>query len=772
MNTSQPAAVLAEALRSEQSYVNGLYARVDEEREQAQAALAEVHTRGAYGGTRQALTEREVLASEHSRRIAQLNSSESGLCFGRLDTEAGDTHYIGRIGLRSAAMDPLLVDWRAPAARAFYTASPARPAGVVRRRHLHSAGRALTGIDDEMLDSDLLHESGRNGVESLVGEAALLAALRRARTGRMTDVVATIQAEQDRVIRSPLQGVLVVQGGPGTGKTVAALHRAAYLLYAHRRTLARRGVLVVGPNAVFLRYIGEVLPSLGERDVVLTTVGGLFPGLQASAEDSADAAVVKGDSRMARVLAEAVQLKQRAPKGDLIVPLEDEEAPVRVPHEACVRARQRAQSLGAPHNMARKRFVTDMLAALVRARSVKSERPLDEEELRHGPAELWRQRSVRHTLGALWPQLTPQQLVGRLLCDSAELRTAAEAVLEPSEQEVLLRQPESGWTVGDVPLLDEAAELLGEDDSAHRARERAARAERSEEEGYAREVLQILGLDGSGLVDPADLAEAHSEHGAAPTTAARAAADRSWAYGHVIVDEAQELSAMAWRTVMRRAPSRSMTLVGDVAQTGSPAVARSWGQMLDPYVAGRWRQEQLTVNYRTPAEVMEPAACVLAAVAPGRVPPESVREGGEGPRAVRSQEGGLVADVVRTVAGDLAALREAGGGTLAVIAPERALPGLTAALPQAAAGGGRSSLDAEVAVMGVAQAKGLEFDRVVLADPAGILAQSPKGGHDLYVAITRATHRLTVVYEGRLPETLQQLHHDSRATASAGRSLR
>jgi len=349
MDISQPAAVLAEALRNEQSYVNGLYARVDEEREQAQAALAEVQARGAHGGTRQALTEREVSASEHSRRIAQLNSLESGLCFGRLDTEAGDTHYIGRTGLRSAAMDPLLVDWRAPAARPFYTASPARPAGVVRRRHLHSTGRTVIGVDDEVFNSDLLHEGGRHGIEDLVGEAALLAALRRARTGRMTDVVATIQAEQDRVIRSPLQGVLVVQGGPGTGKTVAALHRAAYLLYTHRRTLARRGVLVVGPNTVFLRYIGEVLPSLGESDVVLTTLGGLFPGFQASTEDSADAAVVKGDTRMARVLAEAVQLKQRVPEGDLTVPLEEEETSVRVPHEACVRARQRAQSLGTPH---------------------------------------------------------------------------------------------------------------------------------------------------------------------------------------------------------------------------------------------------------------------------------------------------------------------------------------------------------------------------------------------------------------------------------------
>jgi len=762
------AGALAQALRSEQRYVDGLYRRLDEERAAAEAALAEVHARGGDGGTRQNLVEREVGASEHAARLARLNSADSGLCFGRIDHADGEALYIGRIGLRGPEHDPLLIDWRAPAARPFYAASPSAPGTVVRRRHLHSAGRALTGIDDEVFDAERLGERERR---ELVGEAALLAALRRGRTGRMTDVVATIQSEQDRVIRSGLPGALVVQGGPGTGKTVAALHRAAFLLYTHRATLARRGVLIVGPNAVFLRYIGEVLPSLGETDVVLTTLGGLFPGVRAAGEDSPECAVVKGDPRMAEVVAGAVALHQRDPEGELAVPVEDFGV-VTVPRAACVRARERAQALGdlrtASHHLGRKRFVTDLLAALVRARAEAVDRPLDEEELRYGPGELWRQPAVREAIDALWPPLTPQRLVARLLTDPGLLRDASRAaggLLTEEEQAALLRPPGRAreWTVGDVPLLDEAAELLGEDDSAQRARERAAQAEREDELRYAQGVLQILDLEESG-VDPVQLATAHTDQGPVRSTADRAAADRGWAYGHVIVDEAQELSPMAWRTVMRRVPGRSMTIVGDVAQTGSPAGARSWAQVLDPYLRGRWREERLTVNYRTPSEVMEPAARVLAEVAPEQEPPESVRAEGVAPRTVRARpgSGGLTSAVAGAVAEELAGLRADGGGRLAVIAPYALLPALAAALPEAAAderarGGadGGAALDAEVVLLGVAGAKGLEFDRVVLAEPAAIVDQSPNGGHDLYVAITRVTRRLTVVHGRELPAALR-----------------
>ncbi|WP_326692174.1 AAA family ATPase [Streptomyces sp. NBC_01795] len=773
-------AALTRALDAEQRYVDTLYARLDEERELAEKRLAETNLHGADGGTPQAYEEREAASVEGARRLGQLNSVDSGLCFGRIDlahdTAHGDgthaqgthaegvapaaptraTHYIGRIGLRGPDLESLLVDWRAPAARPFYAASPGAPGGVLRRRHLHATGREITGLDDEVFDLERLPEHDRR---SLVGEAALLASLRSGRTGRMSDVVSTIQGEQDRVIRSGLPGVLVVQGGPGTGKTVAALHRAAYLLYTHRGTLARRGVLVVGPNAVFLRYISEVLPSLGETDVVLSTLGGLFPGVRAEAEDGPRAAVVKGDPRMAEVVARAVRAQQRDPgPGGLRVTVEGARPgsteTLLVPREVCVRARERAQALGAPHNVARKRYVTDLLAALVRVRAGRDGRPLDEEELRHGPGELWSRRPVRRALEELWPLLTPERLIGALLTDEALLRTAGEGLLEAVERAVLTRDEARAWTVGDVPLLDEAAELLGEDDSAARVRAREAAAERRAEEEYARGVLQLTGLDGpdgEGPVDVATLVDRHRDPGPVRTTADRAAGDRRWVYGHVIVDEAQELSAMAWRMVMRRVPGRSMTVVGDVAQTGSAAGARSWGQMLDPYVGGRWREESLTVNYRTPAEVMEPAARLLGEVAPGLEPPVSVRTGGAAPRTVRAARGALVQEAVRAVGEELAGLREEGGGKLALIAPGGLADTLATALPggvRAVRGGGVAALDAPVAVLTVTEAKGLEFDRVVIADPVGIAARSPRGGHDLYVAVTRVTHRLTLVHEG------------------------
>ncbi|WP_347404426.1 hypothetical protein [Streptomyces sp. MST-110588] len=489
---------LALALKAEQSCLTTLYEHLDTAREQAEAALRTAQSGADRGGTHQSRVEREVFTEESARTVARLNSVEDGLCFGRIDAADGVRHHIGRIGLRDADLEPLLIDWRAPAARPFYAATPGAPGGLVRRRHLHTRARTVIGIDDEVFDLERMSAGDRR---ELVGEAALLATLRRGRTGRMTDVVATIQTEQDRVIRAGLQGVLVVQGGPGTGKTVAALHRAAYLLYTHRTTLARRGVLVIGPNATFLRYIGQVLPSLGESDVVLTALGGLFPGVRATASDAPDTAVVKGDPRMAAVIAAAVRDRQRLPDGDTEITVEGFRAgdtdTVRLRAEDCARARRRARALNAPHNTARKRFVRDMLNALVRERARALGLPPDEEEVRHAPAELWQQASVRAALDALWPPLTPQRLVGELLSDPARLARAAPHLTE-AERGALYRPAgrvgtAARWTVEDVPLLDEAAELLGSDDAAERARSRAAEAEWREEVHYARGVLEMTG---------------------------------------------------------------------------------------------------------------------------------------------------------------------------------------------------------------------------------------------------------------------------------------
>jgi DNA helicase IV len=741
------------SVRAEQAYVTMLYGLLDAARERSEQALTDVRARGGPGGTHQARLERDVSAAEHEKRLAQLSNTERGLCFGRTDDENRDTLYIGRIGLRDDDYELKLIDWRAPAARPFYAATPGSPQGLVRRRHIYTRQRTVTGVDDEVFDLDRLSEHDR---KTLSGEAALIAAVSSARTGRMSDVVATIQKEQDQVIRSELPGVLVVQGGPGTGKTVAALHRAAYLLYTHRRALERRGVLVIGPNATFLRYIGQVLPSLGETDVVLYTLGGLFPGVHAT--DTADpAAAVKGDLRMAEVLHRAVRNRQRVPEGDITVDADGVDIPLS--RGAILRTRDRARALRKPHNVARKLFVTELLTELAWNEARVLDRPLAEEDVPYARERLWAEPGVLGAIDGLWPLLTPQRLLATLLGSAGAIRAAAGSLLTHPERSVLHRpgQP-SAWTVADVPLLDEAAELLGTDNSAERKARRAAERERRLVDEYAQEVLTITGVDDLGMVDARTLAARNAESGPALTTAERAAADRSWAYGHVIIDEAQELSAMAWRMVLRRNPARSLTVVGDVAQTSSPAGARSWPEMLGPLVGGRWREQRLTVNYRTPAEIMALAASVLAAVAPDEQTPDSVRSEGVGPRAVRVPAGlRLAACVARVARADLAEIGGPEGGRLAVITPDARAAELAAAIPEAVPGDQPESLDSPAALLTVAQAKGLEFDRVVIADPAGIIAQSPNGGHDLYVAITRATHRLTVVYEGELPAPLRPL---------------
>ncbi|MER7754927.1 ATP-binding domain-containing protein [Kitasatospora sp. NPDC097643] len=699
---------LTEALHTEQAHLTRLYARLDTARAQARRTRDHAFDEAAAGGTHQARLEREVRAREAADRAARLEAVERGLCFGRLDERDGTVRYLGRIGLTDEAHEPLLLDWRAPAARPFYTATPARPGPVLRRRHLHTRGRTLTGLDDEALDLAGLDESGRH---TLVGEAALLAALNRTRTGRMGSAVATIQAEQDRVIRAPLPGALVVQGGPGTGKTVTALHRAAYLLFTHRATLQRRGVLVVGPGPGFLRYIDEVLPALGESEVVLRTVGELYPGITATRTDAPATAVAKGGRRMAEVLRRAVAAHQCAPATGL-----DLGEGLRVSARACAEARDAARGLRLPHNRARAYYLRTLLDALAIAQALTLGRPYDEEEAHHAPRELWARPEIRAVLDPLWPLLTPQQLLERLLTESELLAEAA-----PEQQTALLRPPGSPWTVEDVPLLDEAAELLGTETPARDDEE----SPHDEELAYARGVLTITGQSGNALLDARSLAERFQDDGPLRSTAERAAADRTWAYGHVVVDEAQELSAMAWRAVLRRVPTSSLTVVGDLAQTGSPAGARSWAEMLDPHLPGRWREERLTVNYRTPAPIMALAAAVLRTVTPDRQPPESIRPGSGRPRAVAVPDADFAAALARL---------PTPVGTLGVIAPDDLA----------------DSLDA----LTVAACKGLEFDAVVVVEPAAILDRPGHGARDLYVALTRATRTLTLLHHRPLPPVL------------------
>ena len=739
-------------LEQEQAYIDVLYARLDQLRARTAEELRAIRRTGP-SGTPQNRSERDAFAALHEHRLAQLEAVEDRLAFGRLDLTDGLRRYIGRVGLSDESQTQLLVDWRAPAARTFYQATAAAPADVVRRRHLSTRGRKVTGVEDEVLDLDAMDATERS---TLNGEGALLAAIGAHRTGRMGDIVATIQAEQDRVIRSDLAGILVVQGGPGTGKTAVALHRAAFLLYTHRERLSRTGVLVVGPNDLFLRYIGQVLPSLGETGVVMSTPAQLYPGLDADGVEEPEVAALKGDLRMARVMAAAVRNRQRVPARTLSLGVDGQV--VELTPAAVDAARSRARRSRRPHNLARAVFVRDVLDYLARGLAQQLGTTLDADNHAELVAELRDSRDVRREINLAWMPLTPKQLLADLFADPARLAAAAPE-LTADERALLQRERGAPWTVADVPLLDEAAELLGEDDTGARLAAQAQAEQRRSELEYARGVLQIGG--GSALVDAETLAARFADEGPALSLAERAEHDRSWAYGHVVVDEAQELSPMTWRLLMRRCPLRSMTLVGDIAQTGALAGARSWREVLERYVESRWRLEELTVNYRTPAQIMTLASAVLDAAGIEANAPESVRDGEWPPRARRFETGDLAA-LTCGVAEELAA---SNGGRLAVIVPrdlhDAVVGELIAGLPAGAVGAGRDAMDSPVAVLTVAGAKGLEFDGVVLVEPAAIRRESTRGANDLYVAITRPTQRLLVLHSEPLPPGLDQLETGS-----------
>jgi len=742
-------------LPDEQRELDQMYTRLDRLRADAQRRRSAALLQSG-GDDPQARSERDSYVQLYTEDLARYDGAEHGLYFGRLDLDDGEIRRIGRIGiLGEEDLEPLLLDWRAPSARQFYLATTAAPDSVVRRRHVRTLSRRVTGLSDEYLDPAAARDA-RFDDSGVAGESALLTALEAARTGEMTDIVETIQHEQDAIIRSEHRSVLVVQGGPGTGKTAVALHRAAYLLYTHRKQLSRAGVLIIGPNSTFLDYIGRVLPSLGETGVLLSTIGDLYPGVTATLTDSAAARRVKGDLDIAAVLKTAVRDRQTVP--DAPVEIRFDGYRLALDKKVATRARGRARSSRRAHNLARPIFaavvveaLADQLVEQIGASVLDGSNMLSPQDMADIRDELRDDPVVVETLHRLWPTLTPQQVLSDLLCDPARLASATKK-LDPADREALARaQNDHGrFSPADAPLLDELAELLGHDDSAEKER---AQQERRRRIAEAQDALDILTgsapqdleddldpeiLMAYDVIDADRLAGRH-ESSAQLSAAERAATDRLWAFGHVIVDEAQELSAMDWRMLMRRSPNRWMTVVGDVAQTGSPAGADAWAQMLSPYVAERWLGRELTVNYRTPAEIMAVAHDVLAAIDPDQALPRSVRHTGTAPYAVATSEAGLTEAVRRTVA-DLH-----DDGTTAVIVPAAAAA-LT--LPDA---------DPAVSVSTVDQVKGLEFDAVVLVEPAAIIDESARGLNDVYVALTRATQRLAVVHARPLPAALSAL---------------
>ena len=715
-------------LRSEREYVAGLYERLDAERARVKQAYD-----GALAGTGYSPMERDVEVFALAKEFTRLNVADNGLCFGRLDAVTGEHAYIGRIGLFDVddGHEPLLLDWRAPASRPFYVATAASPENMRRRRQFLTRGRRILDFTDEAFGRPQAGERG---------DAALLAAVNAPRGEGMRDIVATIQSEQDEIIRLDHPGVLVIEGGPGTGKTVVALHRVAYLLYTQRERMERHGVLVVGPNPAFLNHISRVLPSLGESDVVFTTTGDLVPGLHVAAEDAPDIARHKGSLKILDVLRAAIADRQRIPEEP--IPIELTDVTTRIDAGTAEWAREEARATGFPHNEAREKFV-EIVTYVLTERAIGrigkgwltlADRPAWEQMRSALIAELAEHDGFAAALDQLWPILTPEQLLAPLYESESRLRAAGGDLS-------LLRENGAAWTVSDVPLLDELVDLLGRDKAAEQAEDAAKERARQAEAEFATGALDLMTgredsmddedhLFATDLLHGEELAERFVEVDTRDLVE-RASADRDWTYRHVVVDEAQELSEMDWRVLMRRCPIRSFTVVGDLAQRRSEAGARSWGAMLDRYVADRWVYRSLTVNYRTPAEIMAVAAALLAEFAPGVQPPDSVRASGVEPWSRQVSEDEL-ADAVHEFVRD-EANRE---GTSVVIGP----PGVPGAVL-------------------ASQTKGLEFDAVLVVDPDRILADGPRGTAELYVALTRATQRLGVLHRNPLPQALRGRLH-------------
>jgi DNA helicase IV len=764
-------------LAEEQAYVAGAYARLEAMRaaaERVRAAYADVRA----GGTHQARLERDIAWDVTQRRLSDLDIGEAPLLFGRLDMEDSARWYVGRIAVEDDHHTPLVVDWRAPVAEPFYRATAIAPMGVVRRRHLITRkGRDVISLDDEVFDQSAVEAEGLQ----VTGEGALLAALERNRTGRMGDIVATIQAEQDEAIRADVQGALVVAGGPGTGKTAVALHRAAYLLYTHRRRLAAQGVLLVGPSAVFLRYIEHVLPSLGEQDVHLSTITGLKPRLRSTFADEPAVAALKGDARMAQVIERAVADRERPLPRQFAVLIDG--LRLRISRSDTVRMIEGAKRRPGTHNERRpyvSRRLVDLLVSrykhgAVRAFHERRDEPsagnvtsmFDREgtfdtaiggTLARGetPPDGWEQElrsrlrgraEVKEALERMWPVLSGAELVNDLLGFGALVNSAADGILTDEEQQRLHRRRDpdvltARWTESDVALIDEADYLLGSVDAARVQRKRSRNGDALD---TAARVIDDLGL--RGFADAATVAERYAE----PSTNGHESPTEPRTFGHVLIDEAQDLTAMQWRMLARRCPSGSMTIVGDPGQASKPGALASWDDVLAHLPThNATRFVTLTINYRTPAEVMDVASRLLAVAAPTVEPSQSVRTTGEQPRFVAAEAHRLI-EIAARAARDA----YANTGTIAVIAPPELHDSLAAELTDLdAVAGGAEALDAGITILEPTEAKGLEFDHVVVVEPKALITPDRAGLRLLYVTITRTTKTLTVVHTDGLPEGL------------------
>jgi DNA helicase IV len=722
------------------------------------------------------LVERDVVMGTALQRLDQLAIGDQSLFFGRIDylpDAAGnaDSYHVGRLAVSDDQLNPLVVDWRAPVAEAFYRATGVESLGLSRRRHVAVRQRDVISVEDEYFADEhgeiaLPDDEVRNATDeglvdgglALGGPGALLAALGRARTGRMGDIVATIQGEQDQIIRSPLAGILLVQGGPGTGKTAVALHRAAYLLFTYRATLERQGVLVVGPNPLFLNYIENVLPSLGESGVTLSTISGLVTNVEIRGRDSEEVDQLKGDLRMATLISRALRTRQHALRSDVSIPVGRAIVVLkaRYTEEVIERARRRPGN----HNQRRSAVGRELANRLAQEYYERFVREGNEEVNAMGElADLIRSTpEFKQALQRIWPRLSGQELLHDLFGAPALLRAAGKNLFSDDELELLVRKRSESledieWTKADAALIDEARVLLG-------PRKRPRPPVKIGDSG----ILDGIDLDAyAGDVRAAALREAQRN---APTQSTELDEAEFVTYGHIVVDEAQDLSPMELRVLKRRDLTGSMTIVGDMGQATTASSSASWNsvlEILDPRRAPS--RVDLTVSYRTPEEVLNFAAPTLLAATPGLEPPRPVRRAGFQPIVEVVREDEFASTLVAATRREVEAVAP---GRVAVIVTARRVQevvdllnaaGVEAIDPREQESKG---LGADLVVLSAEGANGLEFDATIVVEPGQITSRgsndptalTPRGLRTLYVAMTRPTRRLAIVASGTLPSTL------------------
>ena len=728
---------------TEQAFVDRVYLQMEEAARAAQQLAKEGHSR-AHLGHEGGLVERDAMVFQAAKRIAQLDAAHEGLVFGRLDLNAAldeAPRYVGRIGLRDENHDSLLIDWRAPASAVFYQATAAEPRGVLRRRVLRSTGRKVVGVEDELLDAEAHAEAEEQGRElPIIGEGALMAQLSRARDRSMHSIVATIQAEQDKAIRAPSKGVVSISGGPGTGKTVVALHRAAYLLYNERQRYERGGVLVVGPSGVFMRYIERVLPSLGETTVALRSLGEVVDDVRATRHDEPAVADVKGSARMAEVMRRTARQQVPGSPREFQVFWRDN----RLVLDRGRLGQVRRQLMG--HGLRNKQLPRVSNALLdVMWRQVRSERGRDEGREKFNEQILSRQDFLDFVL-AWWPPLDAPTVL-TWLRDAEFLARVGDGVLTHEEQRLLAKswsgldptRPISGQiSIEDVPLLDELRYALG--DVPQKA---------DDERDDPMALIE-------GAVDIQELMTASDrEFASGPAWKPPTSSIEDDGYAHVLIDEAQDLTPMQWRMVGRRGRTASWTIVGDPAQSSWPEPAEAAAARASALERKQLHEFHLSTNYRNSAEIYAHAAAYAERVGLDADLPDAVRRTGVVPTEITLPPGADLEsgtrDAVREVAGAVA-------GTVGIVVPVARRSEVNAWLagwPELAedAAGARAAVDSSVAPSGEDRVvvltgldtKGLEFDGIVVVRPQEIEDESATGRATLYVVLTRATQLLTTI---------------------------